>query len=229
MECFDDGIWTADGPDVVAAAGFSYPTRMVVIALAGGGLFVWSPVALDAALRAEVDALGPVRHVVAPNSLHDTFLAEWQEAYPDAAFHAAPGLPEKRADIDFADTLTDTPHPDWAGEIEQVVVPGNALTTEVVFFHVRSATVLVTDLIQHLPRERYSGWRALIARWDLMTAAEPSVPRKFRLAFTGRKAARPAIARLCAWPARQLVMAHGAPVLEDGQATVRRAFSWLTG
>ena len=229
MEHFDDGIWIAHGPDVVAAAGFSYPTRMAVIELAGGGLFVWSPVALDAALRDEIDRLGPVRHVVAPNSLHDTFLAEWRQAYPDAAFHAAPGLADKRRDIAFAGELGDAPHPDWAGEIEQVVVPGNVLTTEVVLFHSRSGTVLFTDLIQHLPRERYSGWRALIARWDLMTGPVPAVPRKFRAAFLGRQKARAAVERISAWPARHVVMAHGEPVRGTGAACIRDAFSWLTG
>jgi hypothetical protein len=229
MERFDDGIWIADGPDVVAVAGFSYPTRMLIIELAGGGLFVWSPVALDEILRGEIARLGRVRHVVAPNSLHDSFLAEWQEAYPDAAFHAAPGLAGKRPDIAFATTLDDTPDPDWAGEIEQVAVPGNALTTEIVFFHRRSGTAIVTDLVQHLPRERYSGWRALIARWDGMTGPEPAVPRKFRAAFLNRRKARSAIGRILDWPVRHVVMAHGEPVKDDGLDCLRNAFSWLTG
>jgi hypothetical protein len=39
---FGDEIWIADGPAAVAA-GFPYPTRMAVIRLAGGALFVWPP------------------------------------------------------------------------------------------------------------------------------------------------------------------------------------------
>jgi hypothetical protein len=35
-----------------------------------------------------------------------------------------------------------------------------------------------------------AGWRVPLAKLDLMTGAEPSVPRKFRIAFTNRRAAR---------------------------------------
>ena len=60
-----------------------------------------------------------------------------------------------------------------------------------------------------------------------MTGPEPAMPRKFRLAFTNRKAARAARDRLLAWPAERLVMAHGAPVTEDTAGLIRRAFAWL--
>ena len=219
-------FWLADG-SVVGVAGFRYPTRMAVIRLADGGLFLWSPVAINDALRAEIDALGPVAHIVAPNSLHHLALADWQRVYPEALLHAAPGLAGKRGDISFDRELGDAPDPGWAGEIDQVVVRGNRITDEVVFFHAGSGTVLFTDLIQHFPDGWFTGWRALVARLDRMTGPEPAVPRKFRLAFTDRAAARSAMRRVLEWPARTIVMAHGAPVTRDAPGFLRRAFAWL--
>ncbi len=227
LKPFDDEIWIADGGDVIAAAGFGYPTRMAVIRLAGGGLFVWSPIPLSAALRAEVDALGAVRWLIAPNSLHHLFLTEWIAAYPGAAVHGPPDLRKKRADIAFDADLGDVAAPAWADDVDQALVTGNLILTEAVFFHRQSRTVLFTDLIQQLAPERYSGWRKLVAKLDLMTESEPSVPRKFRVAFTNRAAARSAIRRVLDWPAEQLLMAHGSPVKADGQAVLRRAFAWL--
>jgi hypothetical protein len=96
LKAFDQDIWIADGPSV-AVAGFHYPTRMAVIRLPDGGLFIWSPIRLTARLQADVDAVGHVRHVVAPNSLHHLFLGEWQRAYPRAKTYAPPGLRRKRA------------------------------------------------------------------------------------------------------------------------------------
>ncbi|WP_137933420.1 DUF4336 domain-containing protein [Mesorhizobium comanense] len=224
---FGAGIWIADGPAVTAAAGFHYPTRMAVIRLSAGGLFIWSPVALTDALRAEVNAMGEVRFLIAPNSLHHVFLAGWQSGYPDARVYAAAGLREKRRDIRFDGDLCDTPVADWADDLDQVVMLGNRITTEVVFFHRRSNTVLFTDLIQHFPPGWFKGWRALVARLDLMVADEPSVPRKFRAAFTDRPVARAAIRRVLAWPAEKVLMAHGEPITTDGQAFLRRAFRWL--
>ena len=104
---------------------------------------------------------------------------------------------------------------------------GNRITTEVVFFHRESATVLVTDLVQQIPQGWYRGWRAAIARLDLMTAAIPSVPRKFRMATTDKAKARDGVRRILEWPADRLVMAHGAPILAGGNEALRQAFGWL--
>lgn len=227
MKEFGQEIWTAEGSEVVAAMGFHYPTRMAVIRLLSGDLFIWSPVALTEGLRAEVDALGKVRYLVAPNSLHHLFIADWKEAYPDAQVYAAPGLREKRKDIAFDGGLNGTPVPEWLGEIEHVVVQGNVITSEVVFFHHKSGTAIFTDLIQQLPTGWLSGWRAVVAKLDLMVGPEPSVPRKFRVAFTNRHAARAAVRRILAWPVEKVLMAHGTPVTEDSQAFLKRAFRWL--
>lgn len=227
LKQFGDEIWIADGSDVVAMLGFHYPTRMAVIRLSGGNLFVWSPVALTDGLRAEVDALGEVSHLVAPNTLHHLFIANWKRAYPAAQIHAAPGLREKRKDIAFDSDLGDAPLPGCAGEIDQVLMQGNAITSEVVFFHRRSATVIFTDLIQQLPAGWFSGWRGIVAKWDLMLGPEPSVPRKFRAAFTNRRAARTSLERILAWPAEKVLMAHGTPITSEGRTFIRRAFGWL--
>jgi hypothetical protein len=229
LKQFGREIWTAEGAEVVAMLGFRYPTRMAVIRLPGGDLFVWSPVALTEGLRAEVDALGKVRHLIAPNALHHLFLAEWKQAYPDALLYAAPGLRGKRPDLAFDDELESTPIPAWSEEIEHVVVRGNVITSEVVFFHRASSTVIFADLIQQFPVGWFSGWRATVAKWDLMLGPEPSVPRKFRVAFKDRRAARAALERILAWPAEKVLMAHGTPVTGDGQAFLRRAFRWLIG
>lgn len=227
LTAFGARIWTAEGGEVTAAMGFRYPTRMAVIRLSDGGLFVWSPVALSPGLRDEVAALGPVRHLVAPNGLHHLFIADWQRAFPEARTHAAPGLPRKRRDIAFDHVLGAAPHPDWAGQVEQVPVPGNAITTEVVFFHTESRTALFADLLQCMAPAQYAGWRAMVARMDLMTGVAPQVPRKFRMAFTRRGAARAAVARILDWPAEKVLMAHGAPVTEGGKEALARAFRWL--
>ncbi|GGC48760.1 DUF4336 domain-containing protein [Chelatococcus reniformis] len=224
---FGPGIWTADGPPVVAMMGFHYPTRMVLMRLSGGRLFVCSPVALTDDLRTAIAALGDVCYLAAPNSLHHMFILDWKRAYPTAQVYAAPGLREKRRDIAFDGDLGDAPVCAWAAQIDQVLVRGNALTSEVVFFHRDSSTAIFTDLIQQLPADWFSGWRAVVAKWDLLLEPQPSVPRKFRATFTDRAAARAALERIRAWPVEKVLMAHGMPVTEDGQAFIRRAFRWL--
>ena len=228
LQLLDDNIWTAAGPQV-GVLGFSYPTRTVVIRLAGGDLLVWSPTALTPELKAAVDALGPVRHLVSPSAMHNLFLSEWQAAYPDAQLYAPPGLRARRRDLAFDGDLEDGGGHPWSDEVDQVHFAGNRIATEVVFFHRPSRTAIFTDLIQQLDAGDLKGWRALVARLDLMTGSEPQTPRKFRLAFTDRKAARAALTRIEAWPARRVLMAHAPPVMEDGQAFIARTFAWLRG
>ncbi len=228
LEEFGPQIWVADGPTVTGAAGFDYPTRMAVMRLDDASLAIWSPVALSAELRAAVDQLGRVAIILPPNSLHHSFLAEWQTAYPQASVLAPPGLRQKRPDIRFEGDIGDRLPHFASGQIESVVLSGNAITEEVVFFHVRSGTVLFADLIQHLPKHWYRGWRALVARLDLMSGAEAAVPRKFRLAFRDRHATREAVRRILDWQVRAVLIAHGAPVTIDAPGFLRRAFAWLT-
>jgi len=222
---FGPEIWLSDGRVIKAALGFHYPTRMAVIRLTGGDLFIWSPVALTEGLRVQLAEMGVVRFVVAPNGLYDTYLAEWMAAFPEAELHVAPGLAAKRTDLATKAELGDKGP--WAGEIARVVMEGNKITCEAVFFHKPSGTALVADLVQQFPRGWHKGWRGLIARLDLMTEPMPAVPQKFRVAFRDRKKARSAVRAILSWPVEKVVMAHGTPVTEDGAAYLRRAFAWL--
>jgi len=226
LQPFGENIWLADGP-ITDVMGFLYPTRMAVIKLADDTLFVWSPVALTGPLRSSVDALGRVGFIVAPNALHNLFVQEWRAAYPHAAFYAAPGLDQRCPHIQGGTVLTDRSPPGWADQIEQVIVGGNAITTEVVFFHRASQTAIVTDLIQGFQPNWFTGWRAIVAKLDLLTAPEPTVPRKFRAAFFDRALARNAVRHVLAWPVQNVVIAHGPTIASGGSAFLKRAFQWL--
>lgn len=184
-----------------------------------------SPVEANNARKAAVDSLGPVRHIVSPNKLHNLYLGDWKIAYPGALLHASPGLRARRPDIEFDADLSGDAHQDWAGDVDQVLLR-NRIADEVVFFHRQSGTVLFTDILQNLPKDWFKGWRALVAWADLMTGDQPAVPRKFRLAFTDRLALRSALRVISSWPLEQVVMAHGTPVTRDAKGFLTRAFAW---
>lgn len=219
-------IWIAEGP-VVSFFGFPYSTRMAVIRLGNGDVFVWSPIALTPELRAEVGALGPVKHLVSPNKLHYLSLKDWRSVFPQARLYASPGLAKKRRDIAFDAELGDGPEPAWAPDIDQVLMAGSFAMTEIVFFHRASRTALFADLIENFRPGWFKGWRGVVARLDGIVMPNPGAPREWRLTFTSRRAAWAALARILAWDAEQVAMAHGEIVRSGGAAFIREAFRWL--
>lgn len=219
-------FWIAEGPEV-SFFGFPYPTRMAVIRLAGGNLFIWSPIALTPGLKAQVQALGSVRHLISPNKLHHLSLRDWQRAFPGSTLHASPGLAKKRRAIAFDVELGDSPEPAWKGEIDQVAMAGSFAMTEIVFFHRTSRTALFADLIENFRPDWFKGWRGLAARLDGIVMPNAGAPREWRLTFTKRSAARAALARILNWRAEQVVMAHGEIVRTGGTDFIRSSFRWL--
>jgi hypothetical protein len=226
---FGPGIWVADGPVVPFVFGFPYPTRMAAIRLSDGGLFIWSPIELSDSLRNEIDALGLVRYLISPNFLHHLFLGQWKSAYPQARLFASPGLRKRRKDLAFDADLGDAPDPGWEADVDQVLVRGSFVMTEVVFFHRASRTAIFADLIENLPRNWFRSWRGLLARLDGIVAPNPGAPREWRASFVGRRSARAAMERILAWPIERVLIAHGEPATEDGWLYVRNAFTWLIG
>ena len=222
---FAKDLWLAEGT-CVSTAGFAYPTRAIMIRLPDDGVLVWSPVKLTPELQEAVSDLGPVKYLIAPNTLHHLFVQDWLDTFPDAQLYGPAGLARKRSDLRFAGVIENGAKMPWGDALLHRVVP-HMIATEAVFFHPSSATVIFTDLIQHFSRGWHKGWRARIAQMDRMVGDEPQVPRKFRLGFGRRSKARLAMKPILDWPTERVLMAHGDPVTKDGQVMLRRAFDWL--
>ena len=215
-------IWLVEGPTINAALGFHYPTRMIVVRLPSGGLWLWSPTAEII----DLSALGPVECLVAPNDLHHMSLPAWHAAHPTAKIYAAPGVAAKQPNLQLHHTLSDTPPVEWANAFECLVFQ-TKITTEVVFFHHASGALIFTDLLQNMPRDWYRGWRKWVARADLMLEPTPTVPRKFRMSLTNKQTARANLATAQNWPIQQILMAHGTPITTDANRALAKAFNWL--
>ncbi|HVP84300.1 MAG TPA: DUF4336 domain-containing protein [Rhizomicrobium sp.] len=96
---------------MVSFFGFPYPTRMAVIRLRNGSLFIWSPIALTPELRTEVEALGRVAYLVSPNKIHHLFLKPWKDAYPQSRIYALDELKKRNLSPPIDALLEDSPNP----------------------------------------------------------------------------------------------------------------------
>lgn len=229
LEQVQDDLWVAEG-SIVSFFGAPYPTRCVIARLQDGGLWVWSPVALTAALRGAVDRLGPVRHLVSPNKLHHLYLREWKATYPEASLWGPASTIRKCAGLPFRAALEDAPPPEWQGDIDQAWFRGSFAMDEIVFLHRTSGTVMVADLIQAFSDaflKRHWGFWRFAARLDGLGQRDPGAPREWRLSFLNRAPARAARAKVLDWNCERVVIAHGDWPRTGGHAFLERALRWL--
>lgn len=216
-------LWVATRPLVLFTGDVG--TRMTVIRLRDGGLWLHSPVRLDAPTRAALDALGPVRAVVAPSLVHHFFVGDYASAYPAARVFAPPGLAKKRPDLRIDELLSDTPPPIWAGQLEQHLFKGAPIMNEVVFFHPPTRTLVLTDLAFNIVRPAASRRARLFFR--LVGARGFTPHRGVKLITRDRTAARASADHILAWDFDRVTVTHGEVLETGGRAAFANAFRWL--
>lgn len=219
----DENLWVAELP--LKFLGLAVGARMTVIRLVDGALWVHSPLRLTEPLRQAVEALGPVRFLVAPNKYHHLFIGEWMAAYPEARAYAAPGLPEKRKDLRFHAVLSEEVPAEWAGQIDVLPWRSAPLLGEVVFFHRASRTLVVTDIVHNLGPETEPLTRFIFKTLGGYGRMSTSVVD--RLINRDRTAARATVDTILQWDIQRVILAHGHIVEQDGARAFREAYSWL--
>ncbi len=225
-----DDVWLMDGP-VISFYGLPFPTRMTIVRLEGGDIWVHSPTSDDESWMDAVEELGPVRHLVAPNWIHYAWVPAWQARFPDATSWFAPGVvarAESRGMTlgDFEELAGADP---WAPEIKTRIVEGHPTHREAVFFHEPTRTLILTDLIENFEREKLPWWARPLAQAAGILDPDGKAPLDMRLSFRRgeREATRESIRELIGWKPERVILAHGRWYQTDGEAELRRAFRWL--
>ena len=228
---------TAIAPDLHAVeseirfpGGFTMPLRMTVVRLSEGGLVLISPVALDDATAAEVAALGPVRHIVAPNLRQHLHAASARARFPDARLLGAPGLAAHRKDLVFDGELGTAPAP-WGDELAVSLLGGVPRMSELVFLHRPSRTLVVTDLVFHVTEAKNAITRAMLRLSGSHAGDGAGLwrSRLWRVLVSDRAAHEASLDRVLALDFDRLVMAHGRVVDAGAKARLAAALGRAPG
>lgn len=233
LQEFAPNVWTVEGPEV-SFFGFPYPTRMVVIRLTetedGDCAWIWSPIEVSDELAKEIECkAGTVKYIVSPNKLHHFFLKSVQERYPNARVYAPPGLEERKvaAGIRFDAHFGEGSVPEFAKEIDSIIMKGSYFMEEVVFFHRPSKTAIVCDFIQrHKPQ---AGLTGLLMKLDGLEGENGSTPRDWRITFWpfGKTELRKSRDAILDWEASKLIVAHGTCVDTGASEVMKNAMYWI--
>ena len=229
MQSFGPNIWTMAGDDVRMFGVVPFTTRMTVVRLASGGLWLHSPVKPTPERQHAVDGLGPVAHLVAPNKIHSLGIGPSRELYPSAEVWVSPGFTARHPGIAIDTVLTDSVETPWRDDIDHCVIAGHAVLDEVAFLHKASKTLILTDLIQkHDAAGEVWLWRAIKYLAGIL-GRHGGVPRDIRFSVRDKAAMRRSVETILNWDFDNLIIAHGHGLRGGAKDDVCRAFDWVKG
>lgn len=220
----DQNLWVAEQP--LRYLGLSVGTRMTVIRFLDRQLAVISPIQVNDAIVNQLNKLGTVQHIIAPNLYHYLFAADFKQVYPEATFWAAPGLALKKPELLIDQTI----RPDSFNGLKSIFFDGfRALSTngfdslnECIFFHPASRTLILTDAAFHFD-ESFSlltqfatrilgGYKRLSPSW------------LEKIATTEKDKIRKSVEQVLSWEFDRVIVAHGSIVEQNGKAEFKRGY-----
>lgn len=120
-----------DGPNV-RDFGLMFTTRMVIVKLSDGSLWLSSPVWVPFDTLQQITKLGVIRYLVAATPRHVWRLDAWHSLFPKAQLWAARStlFTLQKGHLPLSGTLADTSFQGWAEDLDQLAFKGNPLIEE---------------------------------------------------------------------------------------------------
>lgn len=220
-------LWIVDG-GWIKFYGFPFPTRMTIVRLSSGDVWVHSPIRINHELAMSISSLGPVRYLIAPNWIHYAWVPEWQIFFPDALTFVSPGVVERAASrkvaLRFDAQLTNEPALQWDNEIDQKIAD-SGYHREVGFFHKPSHTLIISDLIENFEKHKMPWWTRPLLKIGGVCAPNGGMPRDMAATFRRRRKHLSSLVReMIAWEPERIILAHGKWIECDGVNELKRAF-----
>lgn len=224
----DTDIWVAEQP--FRYFGLSVGTRMTVIRLESRELVVISPIQANDELVNQLNKLGSVSHIIAPNLYHYLFASGFKALYPDATFWAVPGLELKKPDLAIDRCIEKTEDSLWKeldfvffDGVKTLGLSGFDRLDECVFLHSKSHTLILTDTAFNFD-ETFPVLTQLITR--IMGGYKRLSPSLLeRTASTEKDKVRASVAQILNWNFDRVIVAHGNIVERDGKEKFRQGYT----
>lgn len=227
----DTDIWVADAP--FKYFGLSVGTRMTVVRL-DARLAVISPIQLDDVTSQQLNQLGTVSHIIAPNVYHYLFAADFKTLYPKATFWATSALKAKKPELAI-DCIIDNDNNNFLDNLQCILfdglktidVNGFNLLNELVFFHPKSRTTILTDAAFNFD-DSYPLVTQFAARLiGSYNKLSPSLLEK--IASQEKAKVKRAVQKVLNWDFERVIMAHGRIIESQGKQKFKAGYESFLG
>jgi hypothetical protein len=228
----DRDIWVAEQP--FRYFGLSIGTKMTVVRLANQELAVISPIqASDTAIR-QLDELGKVGHIIAPNLYHHLFAPSFKAIYPEATFWAVPGLKAKKPELLIDKTIESESGHLWKGleftflrGLKTIGPKGFDPLNECVFFHAASHTLILTDTAFHFDESSSVVTQLLTRVAGGYKSLSPTLLEQ--IATTEKEDVKASVTQILNWDFDRVIVAHGSIVEQNGKKKFQRGYEQFLG
>ncbi len=219
MEAVAENLWLLSHP--LPLLGEYLGRNVTIIRLRSGDLVIHSTAPFSPDDVAAISALGRPAFLVEATTLHDTFVNEGRQAFPDVPYYAPEGFSKT---VGFPTESLAQPPGAWAGELGVLALAGKSRAPEYAFHHGPSRTLIVADLTFNVTDDAPLGTRlfATVATHG-GTTREVKVPRVEKFTVTDPDAFRRATETMLAWDFDRVIVGHGETIETDGKRRLREA------
>ena len=230
LQQVDRNLWVAEQP--LKFMGLPVGTRMTVIRLVDNFLLLISPIQITSEIKQQLDDLGTVKYLIAPNLFHYLYLADCQKTYPQALVLAPPGLKAKQSNLKINSTFTqddikfDSQLEYTLFEGFQVLIVSQIKTVnEIVFYHPSTKTLIITDSAFNFDRSF-----PLITQFTARIIGsyqqlKPSWLEK--IAVKDKQKTKQSIEQILSWDFERVIMGHGKIVETNAKQQLATGYQWL--
>lgn len=230
LQEFAENIYFTEYP--ISFAGCRFNARMTVIRMSDGKLLLHSPCDIDDALKREIQELGQVSMIVAPGNYHYLHVLQCKEVFPDAQVYLSLGLDKKQPKLmklPGAKVLYDKDVLDR--DIQHVFLSGNRVINEIVFYHVPSKTLVLTDSIEYIGDDSRAdtnwflrAWWVIMRMWN-----KPKPAPEYQMGWwcKNKQESRGIMQQILSWDFERVIIAHGQNITNDSKTVVRQAWDFV--
>lgn len=219
----DRDLWVIDHPFSMPG-GIALGTRTTLVRRADGALMLISPGPFDALLCEQIQKLGHVEAIVAPNNMHHLFVPDAAKAFPDARLFASGGVAPKQQDLELS-VLSGAVPEGWEKDLDAQAVNGIPMLDEIVFLHRWTRTLILTDLCFNIQQSPSFITRLFMRINSAYGRFGPS--RLLRSSIRDKAACRRSIDAILEWDFERVVVTHGDVLERGGREALRSAYAWL--
>lgn len=219
LERLNDHVYTVHQP--LNVFGMPLGTRATIVVLPDNEVVIISPVVFDDALASEIDALGRVGTIIAPNLFHHLFFNAACERWPEARALIPPGLNKKVSIVEGATKLSES------GAINDLLfwrrIEGMPMVREHYFYYPEAKTLIITDLAFHFPDPGTFLFRLYLGAQGLKGSFGPTA--LFRFAIKDKGAFKESLLPIRDYHFESIALPHGEVISEKGKEIFEKAFA----